>query len=114
MFLAFAAAFLLNLLHPKFTHLLSEQQSDTIISSAGRLIQVLNDAAIDEAHMARSYPNFPSSLLDKHRLVQDGGNTVIQCTNSGVQHDPSARDSSVRIRSTLIRTWSAQKDRNHL
>ena len=91
MFLAFAAAFLLNLLRPKFTHLLSEQQSDTIMSSVGRLIQVLNEAAIDETHMARSYAKFLSSLLDKHRLVQDGGNTGTEGTSSGVQHDPSVQ-----------------------
>jgi len=89
MFLAFAAAFLLNLLRPKFSHLLSEQQSNTTISSVVRLIQVLNEAAIDETHMARSYAQFLSSLLDRHRLVQGGGTSGTQGTNIGVQHGPS-------------------------
>ena len=87
MFLAFAAAFLLNLLRPKLAHLLSEQQSNTIISSVGRLVQVLNEAAIDETHMARSYAKFLSSLLDKHRLVQESGTTGTKGISGGIQHD---------------------------
>ena len=91
MFLAFAAAFLLNLLRAKFAHLLSEQQANSIVSLIEQLIQVLNEAAIDETHMARSYAKFLSSLLDKHRLVQEGGTIGIQGTNGGVQYDPSVQ-----------------------
>ena len=58
MFLAFAAAFLLNFLRPKFAHLLSEQQGSAIPALIEQLIQVLNGAAIDETHMARSYAKF--------------------------------------------------------
>jgi len=91
MFLAFAAAFLLNILRPKFAHLLSEQQANTIISSIGKLIQVLNEAAIDETHMARSYAKFLSSLLEKHRSVQEGGTVGAQGTSGSVQYDPSVQ-----------------------
>ncbi len=91
MFLAFAAAFLLNLLRPKFAHLLSEQQANTIVSLIEQLIQVLNEAALDETHMARSYAKFLSSLLGKHRLVQEGGTTGTQGTSGGAQYDPSVQ-----------------------
>ena len=91
MFLAFAAAFLLNLLRPKFAHLLSEQQANSIVSLIEQLIQVLNEASIDETHMARSYAKFLSSLLDKHRLVQEGGTTGTQGTSGGAQYDPSVQ-----------------------
>ena len=89
MFLAFTAAFLLNLLRPKFAHLLSEQQANSIVSLVEQLIQVLNGAAIDETHMARSYAKFLSSLLAKHRMVQEGGTTGTHGTSGGVQFDPS-------------------------
>jgi hypothetical protein len=91
MFLAFAAAFLLNLLRPKFAHLLSEQQADTIVSLIEQIIPVLNEAAIDETHMPRSYAKFLSSLLDKHHLAQKGGIMGSQGPNSGVQDDPSVQ-----------------------
>jgi len=91
MFLAFAAAFLLNLLRPKFVHLLSEQHANSIVSLIEQLIRVLNEAAIDETHMARSYAKFLSSLLDKHRLVQEGGTIGTHGTSGGVQYDPSVQ-----------------------
>jgi hypothetical protein len=91
MFLAFAAAFLLNLLRPKFAHLLSEQHGNSIVSLIEQLIRVLNEAAIDETHMARSYANFLSTLLDKHRLVQGGGTIGTKGSRSGVQYDPSVQ-----------------------
>ena len=91
MFLAFAAAFLLNLLRPKFAHLLSEQQAKSIVSLIEQLIQVLNEASIDETHMARSYAKFLSSLLGRHRLVQEGGTTGTQGTSGGAQCDPSVQ-----------------------
>jgi len=91
MFLAFAAAFLLNFLRPKFAHLLSEQQGSAIPALIEQLIQVLNGAAIDETHMARSYAKFLSSLLDKHRLVQEGGTIGAQGASGGIQYDPSVR-----------------------
>ena len=93
MSLAFAAAFLLNLLRPKFSHFLPEQQTNTTISLIEQLIQVLNEAAIDDTHMPRSYAKFLSSLLDKHRLVQEGGTMGIQSTTGGVQYDPSVQGS---------------------
>jgi hypothetical protein len=104
MFLAFAAAFLLNLLRPKFAHLLSEQQANTIIPLVEQLIQVLNEAAIDETHMARSYAKFLSSLLDKHRLVQEGGTTGARAPVVVSSTTQVSRDSSVSIRSTPIHT----------
>jgi hypothetical protein len=91
MFLAFAAAFLLNLLRPKFAHLLSEQQANTIIPLIEQLVQVLDEVAIDETHMPGSYSKFLSTLLDKHRLVQEGGIMGAQSTSGGVQYDPSVQ-----------------------
>lgn len=89
--MAFAATFLLNVLRSKFAHLLLEQQANTTISLVEQLIQVLNEAAIDETHMARSYAKFLSSLLDKHRLVQEGETAAAHGTSSGVQYDPSVQ-----------------------
>lgn len=68
LYVAFAAAFLINLLRPKFLPLLGETTQTKIIKIVGALIGVLgsNDVAMDERHTPALYHRFLSNLLKKY------------------------------------------------
>ncbi|KAF8063303.1 fungal-specific transcription factor domain-containing protein [Lyophyllum atratum] len=68
-FASFASAFLLKLLRPEFSSLLSKDQETEIFDLIGRLIQTLSspDIAIDDRHTPKLYARFLAGLLSKHR-----------------------------------------------
>ncbi|KAA1471074.1 hypothetical protein DENSPDRAFT_776190 [Dentipellis sp. KUC8613] len=65
---SFAAAFLINLLRPKFLPLLDESTQRTIIKVVRELIDVLGskEVAFDGRHSPALYSRFLSSLLNKY------------------------------------------------
>ncbi|KAJ8522831.1 hypothetical protein ONZ45_g676 [Pleurotus djamor] len=68
-FASFASAFLLKLLRPEFSQLLTKDQESEIFDLIGRLIQTLSssDIAIDDRHTPKLYARFLAGLLSKHR-----------------------------------------------
>lgn len=70
LYVAYAAAFLINLLRPKFLPLLEERQQREIIILVSRLIDVLSsrDVALDGRHTPALYSKFLSSLMERHNV----------------------------------------------
>ncbi|CAK5274670.1 unnamed protein product, partial [Mycena citricolor] len=68
-FSAFASAFLLKLLRPEFSHLMSKEEENKVYDLIGRLIQTLSspEIAIDDRHTPKLYARFLAGLLSKHR-----------------------------------------------
>ncbi|GLB42696.1 putative fungal specific transcription factor [Lyophyllum shimeji] len=68
-FASFASAFLLKLLRPEFSSLLTKEQETEIFDLIGRLIQTLSspEIAIDDRHTPKLYARFLAGLLSKHR-----------------------------------------------
>jgi len=68
-FASFASAFLLKLLRPEFSHLLSREQTNNMLGLIGKLIQVLasSEVSIDDRHTPKLYARFLASLLSKHQ-----------------------------------------------
>lgn len=68
LYVSFAAAFLINLLRPKFLPLLDQAQEQKIVDVVTRLIEILRskDVALDGRHTPALYSRFLSSLLGKH------------------------------------------------
>ncbi|KAJ8689224.1 hypothetical protein PTI98_013267 [Pleurotus ostreatus] len=68
-FASFASAFLLKLLRPEFSQLLSKGQETEIFELIGRLIQTLSSPqiAIDDRHTPKLYARFLAGLLSRHR-----------------------------------------------
>ncbi|KAI0710814.1 hypothetical protein C8Q76DRAFT_624091 [Earliella scabrosa] len=68
-FASFASAFLLKLLRPEFSNLVSREQQQEIFDLISRLIEKLGspDVAIDERHTPALHSRFLHSLLRKHR-----------------------------------------------
>ncbi|KIM80774.1 hypothetical protein PILCRDRAFT_822045 [Piloderma croceum F 1598] len=73
LYVAFASAFLINLLRPKFIPLLDESQQKKIIASVRTLIQVLGSksVALDGRHTPALYSRFLSSQLARHNVLTD-------------------------------------------
>ncbi|RDB21455.1 Protein priB [Hypsizygus marmoreus] len=71
LYVSYAAAFLINLLRPKFLPLLNETLQGQIIHEVGGLIDVLGstDVALDGRHTPALYSRFLSSLLSKHNCL---------------------------------------------
>ncbi|KAJ6597347.1 hypothetical protein B0H10DRAFT_2087785, partial [Mycena sp. CBHHK59/15] len=67
---SFAAAFLVNLLRPRFLPLVTEATRRDIVRLVGRLINVLgsDSVALDGRHTPALYSRFFSSLLAKHTV----------------------------------------------
>ncbi|KAI0084549.1 hypothetical protein BDY19DRAFT_970897 [Irpex rosettiformis] len=65
----FASAFLLKLLKPEFSNMISKEQEEDIFQLIGRLIQTLNspEIAIDDRHTPKLHARFLAGLLSKHR-----------------------------------------------
>ncbi|KAL0946983.1 hypothetical protein HGRIS_013130 [Hohenbuehelia grisea] len=72
LYVAFAAAFLLNFLRPKLLPLLDEIQHREIIAIVHQLISILgsNAVALDGRHTPALYSRFLSNLLAKHHAQQ--------------------------------------------
>ncbi|KAK7043609.1 hypothetical protein VNI00_008220 [Paramarasmius palmivorus] len=70
LYVSFAAAYLVNLLRPKFLPLLDENQQDEIIRIVEGLIEVLRSkqVALDGRHTPALYSRFLSSLLAKYNI----------------------------------------------
>jgi len=68
-FASFASAFLLKLLRPEFSSLLTKDQETDIFDLIGRLIQTLSspEIAIDDRHTPKLYARFLAGLLSRHR-----------------------------------------------
>ncbi|KAJ7064990.1 hypothetical protein C8F01DRAFT_1021784 [Mycena amicta] len=66
--IAFAAAFLMNLLRPRFLHLLYEETRQEIVALVKRLCSLLGceHVALNARHAPAQYSRFLSSLLSKH------------------------------------------------
>lgn len=73
-FAAFASAFLLKLLRPEFSALLSKPDEDEIFDLIGTLIQKLSSSsiAIDDRHTPKLYARFLATLLGKYRRDGQG------------------------------------------
>ncbi|KAJ7582789.1 fungal-specific transcription factor domain-containing protein [Mycena floridula] len=74
LYVSFAAAYLVNLLRPRFLPLLSEKAQRDIVSNVRRLINVLGskEVALDGRHTPALHSRFLSSLLDRHQAKRDG------------------------------------------
>jgi transcriptional regulatory protein LEU3 len=72
LYVAFAAAFLINFLRPRFLPLIPECQQREIIATVDKLITVLssNDVAIDCRHTPAIYAKFLSHQLDRYRPAE--------------------------------------------
>ncbi|KAJ3573975.1 hypothetical protein NP233_g2078 [Leucocoprinus birnbaumii] len=70
LYVAYAAAFLINLLRPKLLPLLEERQQHEIITLVSRLIDVLSsrDVALDGRHTPATYSKFLASLMERHNV----------------------------------------------
>ncbi|KAK1232958.1 hypothetical protein PQX77_003872 [Marasmius sp. AFHP31] len=70
LYVAFAAAYLVNLLRPKFLPLLDEATQTEIIDIVKRLIHILSskEVALDGRHTPALYARFLSSLLAKYNV----------------------------------------------
>ncbi|KAI0818535.1 hypothetical protein BC629DRAFT_1587894 [Irpex lacteus] len=68
LYMAFSAAFLLNLLRPKFLPLLTDEQCAEIVRLVQALIEILSsdDVALDGRHSPALYSKFLRSLLEKY------------------------------------------------
>lgn len=68
-FVSFASAFLLKLLRPEFSHLMSKEEESQVYDLIGRLIQTLSspEIAIDDRHTPKLYARFLAGLLSRHR-----------------------------------------------
>ncbi|KAJ7302054.1 hypothetical protein DFH08DRAFT_919001 [Mycena albidolilacea] len=68
-FVAFASAFLLKLLRPEFSNLMSKEEETQVYDLIGRLIQTLSspEIAIDDRHTPKLYARFLAGLLSRHR-----------------------------------------------
>ncbi|KAH8109643.1 fungal-specific transcription factor domain-containing protein [Phellopilus nigrolimitatus] len=73
-FASFASAFLLKLLRPEFSNLVTREQTSQIFGLIGKLIQVLasSEVSIDDRHTPKLYARFLAGLLAKH---QPGGSS---------------------------------------
>ncbi|KAL1756031.1 fungal-specific transcription factor domain-containing protein [Schizophyllum commune] len=69
-YVSYAAAFLINLLRPKFRPLLSDGEQQEIVSLVNRLIDVLGskDVALDDRHTPALHSRFLENLLAKRNL----------------------------------------------
>ncbi|KAF8654088.1 hypothetical protein AX16_003621 [Volvariella volvacea WC 439] len=84
-YVSFAAAFLINLLRPRFVVFLNAQQQEVIIHTVRRLIEVLGSEAvnIDDRHTPALYSKFLQSLLAKHHPIGGFHNSLeIAATSS--------------------------------
>ncbi|THU99310.1 hypothetical protein K435DRAFT_751881 [Dendrothele bispora CBS 962.96] len=72
LYVAFAAAYLVNLLRPKFIPLLDSKTQDDIIVTVSRLIEVLSskDVVLDGRHTPALYSRFLNSLLTKYNIME--------------------------------------------
>ncbi|THH32747.1 hypothetical protein EUX98_g1452 [Antrodiella citrinella] len=79
-FATFASAFLLKLLKPEFSGLITQQQHDDIFDMIGRLIQTFSstEIAIDERHTPKLHARFLTTLLSKHRKDVSAANKQSQ------------------------------------
>ncbi|KAL0572941.1 hypothetical protein V5O48_009031 [Marasmius crinis-equi] len=70
LYVAYAAAYLVNLLRPKFLPLLDEATQTEIIDTVSRLIQILSskEVALDGRHTPALYSRFLSSLLARYNI----------------------------------------------
>lgn len=68
LYVSFAAAFLINLLRPKFGPLLNEPEKGEVVGTVSNLINVLGspDICIDGKHAPALYSRFLSTLLRQH------------------------------------------------
>jgi len=73
-FAAFASAFLLKLLRPEFSNLLSTDEERQILDLISRLIQALSSSkiAIDDKHTPKLYARFLAHLLTRYRKDSPG------------------------------------------
>ncbi|KAG7092320.1 hypothetical protein E1B28_008681 [Marasmius oreades] len=71
LYVAYAAAYLVNLLRPKFLPLLNEATQNEIIRTVTRLIEILSsrEVALDGRHTPALYSRFLSSLLAKYNIM---------------------------------------------
>lgn len=69
MFATFASAFLLKLLRPEFSKLLSKEEENTVLDLISTLIRTISNPkiAIDDRHTPKLYARFLISLLSKYR-----------------------------------------------
>ncbi|KAJ2932869.1 hypothetical protein H1R20_g4235, partial [Candolleomyces eurysporus] len=88
-FATFASAFLLKLLRPEFSKLLTKDQENEIFELIGKLINTLSSGriAIDDRHTPKLYARFLAGLLSRHR--RDGA-TVGRLQTLPPQSQPAA------------------------
>ncbi|TDL16780.1 hypothetical protein BD410DRAFT_807837 [Rickenella mellea] len=96
-FASFASAFLLKLLRPDLSHLLSREQANQILSLIGKLIQVLgsSEVSIDDRHTPKLHARFLAGLLAKHQPEGSStGRLHPQHPPEGQVPEPSSGDPS--------------------
>lgn len=97
-FTSFASAFLLKLLRPEFSNLLSREEENEIFDLIGRLIQTLSspNIAIDDRHTPKLHARFLAGLLSRHK--RDGTGAVVgrlQTQPHQIQAQPESNSGSV-------------------
>ncbi|KAM6499620.1 hypothetical protein JOM56_005128 [Amanita muscaria] len=113
-FASFASAFLLKLLRPEFSKLLSTNEEIEILELISRLIQTLSSPkiALDDKHTPKLYARFLAGLLSRHRRDSSARqHTTTSSSNSAPP--PSAPAISVQAPEESVQT-QIQNDVEHL
>ncbi|KAG6889466.1 hypothetical protein C0995_000993 [Termitomyces sp. Mi166 len=105
-FASFASAFLLMLLKPEFSSLLSKEQETEVFDLIGRLIQTLSspEIAIDDRHTPKLYARFLAGLLSRHR--RDGATVGRLHPHPPPSNDSASRDFAHSDAPTSTSTFS--------
>jgi hypothetical protein len=100
-FASFASAFLLKLLRPEFSKLLSTEEEAEILKLISRLIQALSSpkVAIDDKHTPKLYARFLATLLARHRREGATRQRTTSATNN-FEPPSSAPRNDVQILAT--------------
>jgi len=88
-FATFASAFLLKLLRPKFSPYLDVHQHSEVLDLVEKLIEKLNDIAMDDRHAPKLYSRFLNGLLKKGKKILNKGSQA-STSNASSPNDPSS------------------------
>jgi len=108
-FASFASAFLLKLLRPEFSSLLTKDEEMDILVLISRLIQTLSSSklAIDDKHMPKLYARFLAGLLARHR--REGiANGHLSASSHNPRPPPEGRSETVHDYSENVIAPAAQ------
>ncbi|KAI0784236.1 hypothetical protein C8Q75DRAFT_736365 [Abortiporus biennis] len=100
-FVTFAAAFLIKLLHPRFSKYLNKPERTEARSLVQRLSDVMAEVAVDDRHSPKLYSQFLKSLLASPMADVDQ-------TEPLIKREPTARKVMVKAKSASPATKQAE------